>query len=245
MNAGAECNAGLLRPRFGRIRTAAWYLFGWSLCSIWVRRYLNAKVVGRSSVPAKGSFIFASNHASYLDPILLGTSIHRSLNYMAQEGLFEKGFFGWAMPRVQAFPVKRGEGDLGAIRQALKLLKTGKPLVMFPEGTRTENRELQAGKPGIGFIVARSGVPVVPAYIEGSFDALPKGVKTLKRHQIKVYIGKPMHFEHYISERRDPNDRAVYQKISDEIMAQIAGLKELCEATPARRGVLLQEGSVA
>jgi 1-acyl-sn-glycerol-3-phosphate acyltransferase len=214
----------MLKPQFGPVRTAAWYFFGWSLCFIWSRLYLRAKVCGRNNVPAKGSFIFASNHASYLDPILLGTSIHRSLNYMAREDLFEKGFLAWALPRVQSFPVRRGEGDLGAIRQALKLLKTGKPLVIFPEGTRTEDGKLQSGKPGIGFIVAKSGVPVVPAYVEGSFEVMPKGAKELKRHQIKVYIGEPMRFE-------ATSDRAAYQRISDEIMSRIAGLKELCEAS--------------
>lgn len=197
-----------------------WYFIGWSIFYVYLRFYLNVRVVGRKNVPAKGSFIFASNHTSYLDPVLLGTSIHRSLNYMAQEGLFEKGFLAWALPKVQAFPVKRGEGDPGAIRQALKLLKTGKPLVIFPEGTRSEDANLQRGKPGIGFIAARSGVPVVPAYIEGAFDALPRGVRTLRRRNVTVYIGKPMCFD-----GNNMRDRDAYQKISDDIMRGISSLK--------------------
>jgi 1-acyl-sn-glycerol-3-phosphate acyltransferase len=201
-----------------------WYFVGWLFFFIYFKLRLIVKVVGRKNIPAKGSFVFASNHASFLDPVLLGTSIHRSLNYMAREELFEKGFLAWALPKVQAFPVKRGEGDLGALRQALRLLKTGKPLVIFPEGTRTEDGELQRGKPGIGFIVAKSGVPVVPAYIEGSFDALPKGVKTLRRRKMMVYIGKPIYFA--CGDQKN-NGREEYQKISDGIMAEIVRLKEL------------------
>lgn len=222
-----------------------WYFVGWSIFSIYFRLILGVKVVGRKNIPARGPFIFASNHASYLDPILLGISIHRSLNYMAHEGLFEKGFLAWALPKVQAFPVKRGEGDPGAIRQALKLLKTGKPLVIFPEGTRTEDRQLQRGKPGIGFIVARSGVPVVPAYIEGSFEALPRGVRTLRRSRVKVYIGEPVSFRRYASEKGIRNEREIYQKISDDIMAEVARLKGACGSAAARRATLLHEGIAA
>jgi 1-acyl-sn-glycerol-3-phosphate acyltransferase len=189
------------------------------------RLSLDIKVFGRRNVPARGSFVFASNHASYLDPIILGTSIFRSLNYMAREDLFRDGFLAWALPRVQAFPVKRGEGDLGALRQALKLLKTGKPLVIFPEGTRSEDGALQRGKPGIGFIAARSGVPVVPAYIEGSVEALPKTAKSLKRCRVRIYIGKPIRFE-MPPAAKGPAERDQYQRISDDIMSAIAALKE-------------------
>jgi 1-acyl-sn-glycerol-3-phosphate acyltransferase len=217
-----------------------WYFIGWSIFYLYFKLYLNVKVVGRRNIPAKGSFIFASNHASYIDPILLGTSIHRSLNYMAHEGLFERRFLAWALPKVQAFPVKRGQGDLGAMRQALKLLKTGKPLVIFPEGTRTEDRQLQRGKPGIGLIVARSGVSVVPAYIEGSFDAMPRGMKRLKRRQVRVYIGKPMRFD-----SGDLSGRDAYQNISDRIMAEIASLKKSCESGPIRITAVARQGSPA
>jgi len=217
-----------------------WYFIGWSIFRVWFRIRLNVKVYGRENVPAKGPFIFASNHASYLDPILLGTSIYRSLNYMAREELFEKGFLAWALPKVQAFPLKRGAGDPGAIRQALRLLKTGKPLVIFPEGTRSEDGQLHRGKPGIGFIVAKSHVPVLPAYIEGSFEALPKGVKTLKRNVVRVYIGKPMYFDRYLS---SGEDREAYRNISDEIMAEVARLKD-DGASPSRRpGASLREGT--
>jgi 1-acyl-sn-glycerol-3-phosphate acyltransferase len=220
-----------------------WYFIGWSFFLIFFKLYLGVTVSGRSNVPGKGPFIFVSNHASYLDPILLGTSIHRSLNYMAREELFEKGFMAWALPKVQAFPVRRGEGDVGALRQALKLLKTEKPLVIFPEGTRSTDGNPQRGKPGIGFIVARSGVPVVPAYIDGSIDAMPRGVKTLKKSPVKVCIGKPMRFDSAVY---GASTREAYQKISDEIMAEISALREMCRSgamNAAGEGILGRAGA--
>ena len=133
------------------------------------------------------------------------------------------------MRSVHAFPVKRNNGDLAAIRTSLGILKSGRPLVIFPEGTRSKDTELKHGKPGIGFIVSRSGVPVIPAYIEGSFDALPRGLGTLNRHPVRVYIGKPVIFDDsYIRKR----DKESYQKISDEMMRRIAQLKDQYAGKP-------------
>jgi hypothetical protein len=83
-------------------------------------------------------------------------------------------------------------------------------------------------------------VNVVPAYIEGSFDAMPRGIKRLKRRQVKVYIGKPMRFD-----SRDLGGRGAYQSISDRIMAEIASLKRSCESGPIRIAAAARQGSSA
>jgi len=198
------------------------YFIGWSLFLIIFKFYLGFTVVGRENVPRKGAFIFVSNHTSYLDPILLGTSLYRSLYYMARENLFKKRCFGWIMRKLHAFPVKRGKGDLSAIRESLGILGEGKPLMIFPEGTRAKDENLRKAMPGVGFIVAKAGVPVVPAYVGGSFTALPRGIKTLNRHPVAVYIGKPIVFD---KSNFDKRDKESYRKISDEIMRDIAELK--------------------
>lgn len=199
-----------------------WYFIGWSVFSIFFRVYMGFKVTGRNNVPKKGAFIFASNHSSYLDPIILGTSICRRLNYMARSELFEERFLGWALPRINTFPVSRGKGDLAAIRQALGILDRGLPLVMFPEGTRSEDNMLKKAKPGVGFIAAKSRVPVVPAYIEGSFEALPSTADKIRRYPIRVRIGKPIDLG---AKAFDASDRRAYQKVADDIMAAIDKLK--------------------
>jgi len=198
------------------------YFIGWSIFLIFFKLYLNFKVTGRGNIPKKGAFVFVSNHSSYFDPILLGTSLHRGLYYMARENLFWKPFFGWVMEQVHAFPIKRGAGDLGALKQALAILKDGKPLVMFPEGTRSKNKDLRSAKPGVGFIVAKAKVPVIPVYIKGSLEALPGNLMTLKHRPVAVYIGEPITFD--LSEKH--NNKEAYQKISDEIMKRIAALRD-------------------
>lgn len=200
------------------------YFIGWSLFFIFFKLFLNVKVYGRENVPKKGAFIFVSNHMSYLDPPLLGTSVYRSLNYMARDTLFKRPRFGRIMRGIHAFPVKRGRSDFTAIREALRILAEGKPLVIFPEGTRSKDKFLRPAKPGIGFIVSKANVPVVPAYIEGSYDALPRGPGTFRRRPVRVYIGKPVDFgKSYMGGK----GKELYKKLSDDIMRGIAQLKEL------------------
>ena len=193
---------------------------------VFFKVYLGFKVVGGENVPKKGAFILASNHSSYLDPILLASSLKRGLYYLARDTLFKKRCFGWLMRQVHSFPVKRNKGDLRAIRDSLRILGEGRPLVIFPEGTRTKDEQLDRGKPGIGFIAAKAGVPVLPAYVAGSFKALPRGFKTLKRHPVAVYIGEPVTFDRKYFEA---NGRDLYQRISDEIMKRIAELSRLSQ----------------
>jgi len=205
------------------------YFLGWALFLVFFKLYLGLRVVGRENVPEKGAFIMVSNHVSYFDPILLGTSVYRSLNFMARDNLFKKPCFAWTMRKVHAFPVKRHGGDLGALKKSFEVLASGKPLVIFPEGTRAKDRELKDAKPGVGFIITKANVPVVPAYVAGSFDALPRGLNTLRRHPVAVFIGEPIIFDKSYYGKRDKES---YQKISDEIMLRIANLKDKYEPSP-------------
>ena len=203
------------------------YFIGWSFFKAFFRLFLDFKVTGRENVPNKGAFLFVSNHVSFFDPILLGASLYRSLNYMARDTLFKTRWSSETMRTVHAFPVKRGRGDLSAIREALRILRTGRPLVMFPEGTRAKDKHLRRAKPGAGFIAVRSGVPVIPAYVWGSFEALPRGWKTFRPHPVRVYIGKPV----YVKDRAQSTEyrvqgKEVYQCVSDEMMKGVGELKE-------------------
>ena len=110
------------------------------------------------------------------------------------------------------------------MKRSLEVLNAGKALAIFPEGTRVKDRTLKRAKPGIGFLVHKTGAPVVPAYIEGSFDAQPRGIKTLKRYPVKVHIGKPVDFKSWCEK---PGNTELYQGISDEIMRRIASFKPL------------------
>ncbi len=101
------------------------------------------RVYGRENIPAEGAVILAANHASNIDPPLMASLIERPVSYMAKIELFENPIFGAAIRRCHAFPVKRGESDRGAIKAAVTVLKEGRVLGLFPEGTRSKTGELQ------------------------------------------------------------------------------------------------------
>ena len=180
------------------------------------------KVEGRENIPAKGAFIFAANHSSYLDPLILAASTCRPLHFITRDKVLAYPIIGWILKHSNTIPVKRHGADLGAIKDSLRLLAKGKALGIFPEGTRTKDRKLKRARSGVGMLVYMAKVPVVPAYIEGAFDALPRRPKTFKRHPVRIYIGKPVYFTKECAEEQN---RETYQRISDEIMRHIAVLK--------------------
>lgn len=194
------------------------YLFGWTLLLIFFKLYLGFKTYGRENVPKTGPFILVSNHQSYLDPILLGTSIHRNLYYLARSTLFKHPVCAVIMKGMHCISLKRDSGNVAALKVAIRTLKSGRPIVLFPEGTRTKGKGLKRGKPGVGFIVAKAGVPVVPAYVKGSFEAMPRQAKTLRRRPVSVHIGKPVTFSEDFFRT---HGKEAYQKVSDVLMQKI------------------------
>jgi len=183
---------------------------------IWCKLFFKYKAYGKNNIPEKGGVIIAANHASYLDPIFVGIGSRRLLNYIARDSLFRNFFFGNFIRRVGAFPIKRNFQDVGAIREAIKRLKSGNPVLIFPEATRTVDGNLQPVKGGISFLVHSAGVPVVPVYIKGSFEVWPKDAKKIKLVPVSVYFGEPMYFK---------GESGDYQAFADSIMGNIAKLK--------------------
>jgi len=172
------------------------------------------KVFGRSHIPRKGGFILASNHVSYLDPIVVGIACPRKLNFMARHDLFSNRFFSWVLSMVGAFPVKRNSADLSALKEALRRVKNGKALLIFPEGSRAVGSKSYEPQPGIGFLAAKLNVPMIPVFVKGTEIALPKGAKFIKRTEVSVHFGRQIFIE-----RRMP-----YQETTQLIMANIRHL---------------------
>ena len=177
------------------------------------------EVKGLGNVPRKGGFILACNHLSYLDPPAVGCRIPRNLHYFARDSLFF-GPLGLLITKLNSIPVNRDQLDLGTLRKVLSVLKGGEPVLVFPEGTRSPDGTLKKSQKGLGLLVHKSGVPVLPARLHGSFEILGKG-KLFPRIGRKLYlnIGSPI-----LSEKLsfDSSDR--YQKISDLVMHEIEGL---------------------
>jgi 1-acyl-sn-glycerol-3-phosphate acyltransferase len=177
------------------------------------------EVKGTENVPEKDGFILACNHLSYIDPPAVGCRIRRNLHYFARDSLFFWPL-GLLITKLNSIPVNRDQLDLGTLRKVLRVLKGGEPVLVFPEGTRSPDGALQKSQKGLGLLVHKSGVPVLPARLHGSFEILGKG-KMVPRIGKKLYlnIGSPI-----LSEKLtfDSSDR--YQKISDLVMRAIEGL---------------------
>lgn len=150
------------------------------------------EVRGKENVPADGPLIVACNHASHLDPMILGAAFDRSLHFMARRSLFAVPGFAWLIRQTQAFPLNR-DGDVrDAMRVCGGLLEQGAAVVMFPEGTRSYDGVFGAMKPGLGMLAVRNAAPVLPVYIWGSFQSWPRGRSFPRRHRLKALIGPPL-----------------------------------------------------
>ncbi|MFH1655596.1 MAG: lysophospholipid acyltransferase family protein [Candidatus Omnitrophota bacterium] len=180
---------------------------------VFLKIFSRLQVKGKKSIPESGSFILVSNHVSLLDPLILGAVSHRKLNSMAKEELFSNFLSSFWMRNIKAFPVKRKSHDVGAIREALRRIKSGEPLLMFPEGGRSANGEILDAQPGAGMLAAHTGVPILPVFIKGSREVLTRGSSFIRPKKIIVYFGKPF----YISRDQDRQETA--KRIKNEIVS--------------------------
>ena len=185
--------------------------------------FFRGEVVGLENLPTSGAFLIAANHASHLDPPLIGSHVPRQMSFFARKTLWKGGFSTWWLDAVGTIPVDRDSADVGALKRVLRALADGKVMILFPEGTRSPDGKLQEPKPGVGFIVCKTQVPVVPARIFGSFDAFGKGAKVPRLGTpVTVVFGKPIPPAVY----DDPGaGKERYQVASARIMAEIAKLQ--------------------
>ena len=174
------------------------YSLGQSLCRLFAITLFDLKAYDVQNIPRRGGVLIVSNHQSFLDPVMLGVKVTRPMSFLAKSELFVNRIFGAAIRGVNAFPVRQGEGDVGAVRETIKRLQEGHVLVMFPEGGRCEDGEIAPLQTGVGLIVRRAGptVKVVPAAVEGAFKAWPKGQLLPRCSKVRVKYGKPMDLCH-------------------------------------------------
>jgi 1-acyl-sn-glycerol-3-phosphate acyltransferase len=197
------------------------YRAGHTLCTAVAELAFRLKIYGRENLIEQGPAILASNHASFLDPPLVGVACRKEVFYLARKTLFEKPVLGRLLPRINCIPVDRDRGDVGAVRTLLRLLKEGKRVVVFPEGTRSRDGNLQPARGGLGLIIAKSLAPVVPVRIFGSYAALPRS-GGIHFTRVTLVVGKPLIFT-----KADigTDERSAYQSLSDRVMAEIARLE--------------------
>ena len=167
-----------------------------------------------------GPLIVAANHRSYIDPPLLNAVSPEPLVFLAKKELFEGRFKNWLFRNMNAIPVDRSKADLDALNEALKRLKEGCKVCIFPEGRRAPERGFLKPKPGVGYLVAKAKVPVVPVYIHNSTDILSRDNRKFRipKGEVIVIFGDPLRFEDV-----EDNIRG-YKKIAERIMEEIKKL---------------------
>jgi 1-acyl-sn-glycerol-3-phosphate acyltransferase len=147
---------------------------------------------GREHQPTSGGALIVCNHQSYFDPAIVGVTFQRRINYLARESLFRFAPFGWACTAMDAIPINRDGMSIAGLKETLRRLKRGEMVLIFPEGTRTENGEIQPLKPGFIALARRGRVPLVPVALAGAYDAWPRQQRFPRRGVVNVDIGEPI-----------------------------------------------------
>lgn len=173
------------------------------------------RVFGTHRVPRQGGVLLVSNHQSFFDPVLATLAIPRECNYMARDTLFAIRWLRPIMEYLNAFPVKRGTADIGAIKETLRRLKAGKVVLAFPEGTRTEDGSIGPMRAGVVLLARKARVPIVPTLILGAFESWPRTTRLPHPHPILVAYGEPL-FPH---EHSEWNDEECVQRVRERILA--------------------------
>lgn len=204
------------------------YYIGWCGYRTLFKSYFRWRVYNAERVPLQGGVILASNHASFLDPPLVGAGVRRGINYLARENLFRFPVMGWVLRQWQVVPVDRDGGGAKGLKAILDRLLAGGAIILFPEGTRTRDGKLQPARPGIGLTVIKSAAPVVPVRVFGTFEAYGRHLRIPRPRRVAVKYGQPMDFSQLRAEAKvcsKPRLKEIYQQVADELMAAIAKLE--------------------
>nr|WP_077215387.1 lysophospholipid acyltransferase family protein [Bacillus dakarensis] len=185
------------------------YAFARSVVYGFMKPIYRMEVIGRENIPKEGGVLLCTNHIHNFDPPIVGITAPRPIHFMAKDELFSVPALGKLLPHLNAFPVKRGMSDREALRKGLAILKEGKVLGLFPEGTRSKTGELGKGLAGAGFFALRTDADVVPCAIIGPYKAFSR---------LKVVYGKPID----MAELRQKKVSA--EEATEIIMAEIGEL---------------------
>ena len=179
-----------------------------SLLRMALRVYNRCSVRWEEPLDPDERMIVACNHTSNLDPVVVGCFFKRQLRYFAKEELFHSWFLGTSIRALGAVPVSRADNAsaAGALKGFMKLYREGSDILIFPEGGRSPDGRLQPLEAGVALIAARERAPILPAFIHGSFDAMPTGSRFVRPSRITLTFGRPLRFPTEVYESRGGRD---------------------------------------
>ena len=199
-----------------------YYWIGYNLSRLIGRLCFRLRIMHRERMIQTGPVILAMNHQSYLDPPLAGITCDRAIYFLARRTLMDLPLFRWLLPKLNVIPVNQEGIDRSALKALIRVLKSGNAALVFPEGARTLDGNLQPAQPGVGLVIAKTLAPVVPMRIFGAHQALPRGGGGLHFVPITIVVGEPIFFTPV--ERESPATNR-YEQISQRVMDAIAALR--------------------
>lgn len=193
-----------------------------TLAKAMAKALFDVKIINHDKLIQEGPCIYVANHQSFLDPPMIATLFEGEINYLARKTLMNHPIMNFALSHLNVIPIDQERPDPGSILKVLRLVRSGKPIVIFPEGSRCEDGKMHDAMPGIGLILGRlAGVPVQPIRIEGAYDCLPPHRSKLELHPITISVGDPIPFT---KEELKAKGREGQLAIGRKIMEAIAAL---------------------
>lgn len=178
------------RPFLHRLIYRATQLFAWCCFKILFRfQYRHA-----DRIPSTGGVLICPNHFSHLDPMAIGIASRRRVNFLAKKSLFDNRVFGWYLNVLHSIAIDREGTGIGGMKETLKRLKNGEPVILFPEGERSWDGDLLPLMKGFTALVKRVKVPIVPVGIHGTHEAWPRGAGFFRPSRVKMVVGQPIAF---------------------------------------------------
>jgi 1-acyl-sn-glycerol-3-phosphate acyltransferase len=199
----------------------SYYWIGYHLSRLIGRLFFRLRIIHRERMIEAGPVILAMNHQSYLDPPFAGTACDRAIYFLARRTLMDVPLLGSLLPKLNVIPVNQEGIDRSALKALIRVLKSGNAALVFPEGARTLDGDLQPAQPGLGLVIAKTLAPVVPMRIFGAHEALPRGGGSLRFVPITIVLGEPIFFT-----AADLGSRGsdLYGRLSQRVMDAIAAL---------------------
>ena len=217
-------------------RMSPLYAAGWGLCRFVFRLYFHWRPLHPERIPHEGGVLIACNHESVLDPPLVGAGINRAAYFLARQTLFHNPLFRKLCFALNAVPLDRDGGGAEGMKVVLDLMEKGAAVLMFPEGTRSRDGELQPLRSGIGMLVIRSSAVVIPARVFGAFEAYGRGKSFPRPARVTVIYGEPLDVSGLRAEAQNCSKQRL-KEIYKEVAAQVGtAIAELTPEPAHKRG---------
>lgn len=189
--------------------------------------YFRWEIEGAHHIPRTGPVLLACNHLSYLDPPVIGAAVPREVHFLARKTLFDVPILKHLIPRFNALPIDRDGGGGAGLKTTLELMNRGGALILFPEGTRSRDGQLQSVHPGMGLTAIKSGATVVPVRISGTFESFGRHRRFPRPSKIRIHFGEPIDLTALQAEAAVADRlriKAIYHEVADRVLEAIRNL---------------------